>query len=152
MMMFLSFARPRTMRRLVRLKGTGRISGGVKRGAAPCRNGAGVPCSVLTPAPRALTHPHVKRPCCAAAGCEEGESSEGGDKPAPVKGLRAVAAEALKRLGIETSPTKLEQAYSAGEMTQVPAGRAIAVRKRVRRKIGHNGTYVSFERDRPGSR
>jgi hypothetical protein len=67
-------------------------------------------------------------------------------RPAPIKGLRAVAAEALKRLGIETSPTKLEKAYSAGETTQVPAGRAIAVGKRVRRKIGYNGTFVSFER------
>lgn len=67
-------------------------------------------------------------------------------RPAPVKGLRAVAAEALERLGVKTSPTKLERAYSAGETTQVPAGRVVAVRKRVRRKIGYNGTFVSFER------
>jgi hypothetical protein len=72
--------------------------------------------------------------------------------PAPVKGLRAVAAEALKRLGIESAPTQLEKAYRAGETTQVPAGRAIGVTKRVRRKIGYNGTYVSFERDRPAPR
>jgi hypothetical protein len=57
-----------------------------------------------------------------------------------------VAAEALERLGVKTSPTKLERAYSAGETTQVPAGRVVAVRKRVRRKIGYNGTFVSFER------
>src|SRR6266852_3439158 len=43
--------------------------------------------------------------------------------PAPVKGLRALAAEALGRLGIETTPTRLEQAYNAGQTTQVPAGR-----------------------------
>lgn len=72
--------------------------------------------------------------------------------PAPVKGFRALAAEALERLGVITFPTKFEKAYSAGETTQVPAGRVIAVRKRVRRKIGYNGTYVSFERDRPESR
>ena len=70
-------------------------------------------------------------------------------RPAPVKGLRAMAAEALKRLGVKTSATKFEKAYSSGETPQVPAGRVIAVRKRVRRKIGYNGTYVSFERDRP---
>ena len=63
----------------------------------------------------------------------------------PVKGLRAVATEALKRLGIKTVPTKLEKAYEAGETTQVPAGRVIAVKKRVRRKIGYNGVYVGFE-------
>lgn len=73
-------------------------------------------------------------------------------RPAPVKGLRAVAAEALKRLGIKTASTELEKAYEAGETTQVPAGRVIAVEKRVRRKIGYNGTYVSFERDRPQPR
>jgi hypothetical protein len=68
--------------------------------------------------------------------------------PAPVKGLRAVAAEALKRLGVETSPTKFEKAYSTGKTDQVPAGRVIAVRKRVRRKIGYNGINLSFERAR----
>jgi len=66
--------------------------------------------------------------------------------PAPVKGLRALASEALDRLGIETAPTRLEQAYQAGQTTQVPAGRAIAITKRVRRRIGYNGTFLSFER------
>jgi hypothetical protein len=66
--------------------------------------------------------------------------------PAPVKGLRVLAAEALDRLGIETAPTRLEQAYHAGQTTQVPAGRVIAVTKRVRRRIGYNGTFLSFER------
>jgi hypothetical protein len=66
--------------------------------------------------------------------------------PTPVKGLRALAAEALDRLGIETAPTRLEQAYQAGQTTQVPAGRVIAVTKRVRRRIGYNGTFLNFER------
>jgi hypothetical protein len=67
-------------------------------------------------------------------------------KPAPIKGLRTLAAEGLGRLGIETAPTRLEQAYNAGRTTQVPAGRVIAVKKRVRRRIGYNGTFLSFER------
>ena len=66
--------------------------------------------------------------------------------PAPVKRLRALAAEALGRLGIKSGPARLEQAYKAGQTTQVPAGRVIGVKKRVRRKIGYNGTFVSFER------
>ncbi len=66
--------------------------------------------------------------------------------PAPVKGLRALAKEALGRLGVESAPTRFEQAYNSGQTTQVPAGRVVAVRKRVRRKIGYNGTFVSFER------
>ena len=68
--------------------------------------------------------------------------------PAPIKGLRALAAEALRRIGIETSPTRLEQAYGSGQTTQVPAGRVVGVSKRVRRRIGYNGTYVSFENAR----
>lgn len=66
--------------------------------------------------------------------------------PAPVKGLRTLAAEALTRLGIKSGPTRLEKAYNAGQTSQVPAGRVIAVEKRVRRKIGYNGTFLSFER------
>jgi hypothetical protein len=66
--------------------------------------------------------------------------------PAPVKGLRALAAEALTRLGIKNGPARLETAYNAGQTTQVPAGRVIAVEKRVRRKIGYKGTFLSFER------
>lgn len=73
-------------------------------------------------------------------------------KPTLVKGLRALAAEALNRLGIATAPTRLEQDYSAGRTTQVPAGRSLAVQKRVRRKIGYNGTFLSFERARPSPR
>src|SRR6266851_373585 len=33
--------------------------------------------------------------------------------PTPVKGLRALADEALRRLGIQTAPTRLERNYSA---------------------------------------
>jgi len=66
--------------------------------------------------------------------------------PAPIKGLYSLAAEALGRLGVESGPTRFEQDYNAGKTTQVPAGRVIAVRKRVRRKIGYKGIFMSFER------
>ena len=66
--------------------------------------------------------------------------------PAPIKGLYSLTAEALGRLGVESAPTRFEQAYNAGKTTQVPAGRVIAVRKRVRRKIGYKGIFMSFER------
>jgi hypothetical protein len=72
--------------------------------------------------------------------------------PTPMKGLRALGIEALRRLGIETAPTRLEQDYNAGRTTQVPAGRVVAVRRRVRRKIGYNGISLSFERARSGPR
>jgi hypothetical protein len=72
-------------------------------------------------------------------------------RPIPNKGFRAMAAEALGRLGVETGPTRLEQAYNAGRTTQVPSGRVVAVNKRVRRKIGYDGIFVGFERAGPGS-
>ena len=73
-------------------------------------------------------------------------------KPTPVKGLRVLTDEALRRLGIKTAPTRLEEDYSAGKTTQVPSGRRVAVNKRVRRKIGYNGAVMSFERARPATR
>jgi hypothetical protein len=63
-----------------------------------------------------------------------------------------LGAEALRRLGVETAPTRLEQAYNAGETTQVPAGRVIGVRGRVRRTIGYGGQVLDFERAGPRSR
>lgn len=69
----------------------------------------------------------------------------------PPKGLTTLT-EALQRLGVEIVPSRLEEAYNAGRTTQVPTGRLVAVRGRVRRKIGYNGINLSFERARPEPR
>lgn len=79
------------------------------------------------------------------------EKSPFTDKPVPPKGLGTLT-EALRRLGVQTAPTRLEQAYNAGETTQVPTGRVVAVRSRVRRRIGYNGVFLSFERAGPDPR
>jgi hypothetical protein len=71
--------------------------------------------------------------------------------PLPVRGLSTLA-DALRRVGVETVPTRLEQDYNAGRTTQVPTGRVVGVRGRVRRKIGYGGIYLSFERARSASR
>ncbi len=73
-------------------------------------------------------------------------------KPTPTKGLRELASEALGRLGVETAPTRMEQAYNAGKTTQVPTGRVIGVRARVRRKIFYNGLPLGYERVGPEPR
>lgn len=78
-------------------------------------------------------------------------SSPFSDTPVPPKGL-ATLNEALKRLDIETAPSRLEQDYNAGRTTQVPTGRVVAVGRRVRRKLGYNGIFLSFERARSTSR
>ena len=58
------------------------------------------------------------------------------------------AAEALKRVGVETLPCRSTQDYNAGRTTQIPTGRVVGVRQRVRRRIGYNGFTLSFERVR----
>ena len=71
--------------------------------------------------------------------------------PVPVKGLSTLT-EALGRVGIETVPTRLEEAYNVGATTQVPTGRVVGVRRRVRRKVGYGGVNLSFERAGPAPR
>lgn len=73
------------------------------------------------------------------------------DQPMPPRGLSTLT-EALTRLGIETAPSRMEQDYNAGRTTQVPTGRVVTVRRRVRRKIGYNGIALSFERAAPAPR
>ena len=73
------------------------------------------------------------------------------DTPVPPKGLRTLT-EALQRLGVEPLPSRLQEAYNAGKTTQVPTGRVVAVRGRVRRQIGYDGVYLKFERAEPSPR
>jgi hypothetical protein len=70
------------------------------------------------------------------------------DSLVPPKGLSTLR-EALKRVGIETLPSRSVQDYNAGRTTQVPTGRVLGVRRRVRRRIGYNGISLSFERADP---
>ena len=71
-------------------------------------------------------------------------------EPIPVGGLDALK-EALRRVGVETLPSRLERDYNAGRTTQVPNGRVVGVRRRVRRKIGYGGFTLSFERAGPAA-
>ncbi|NTU98747.1 hypothetical protein HGA64_01935 [Candidatus Falkowbacteria bacterium] len=66
-------------------------------------------------------------------------------QPALPKSLNSLVVEAMKKLGLPTSPTATERDYNEGKSTQVPTGRAIGVRKRVRRRIGYNGYTMRFE-------
>lgn len=67
-------------------------------------------------------------------------------KPAPLIGIKRLAAEALGRLGKTVEASRLEQAYNSGRSTQVPTGRTLAVKDRVRRRVGYDGHYVVLER------
>lgn len=63
----------------------------------------------------------------------------------PPNGL-ATLKEALRRLGVQTVPTRFEGAYNAGKKTQVPTGRVVGARGRVRPQIGYGGVSSKFER------
>lgn len=69
-------------------------------------------------------------------------------KPVPVVGIKRLATEALGRLGREVAPSAFEDAYNRGQSTQVPTGRTLRVKDRVRRRIGYGGNYVILERAR----
>ena len=70
------------------------------------------------------------------------------DSLIPPRGLSTLR-EGLKRVGIETLPSRSVQDYNTGRTTQVPTGRVVGVRRRVRRKIGYSGFMLRFERARP---
>lgn len=73
------------------------------------------------------------------------ESSPFTGNPAPVVGIGRLATEALERLGKAVEPSALERAYNSGSSTQIPTGRTLAVKARVRRRIGYDGNYVVFK-------
>jgi len=74
-----------------------------------------------------------------------------GTRPVPPQRLPSLQ-EALERVGIRTYPSRALQDYNAGRTTQVRTSRVVAVHRRVRRKIGYNGTALSFERARTAAR
>lgn len=64
----------------------------------------------------------------------------------PRKDITELAREAMARLGVEVVPTRWEKDYAERKSEQVPLGRVVGVRKRVRRKISWEGRSVEFER------
>ncbi|AFY92440.1 DUF6088 family protein [Chamaesiphon minutus] len=62
------------------------------------------------------------------------------------KSLPALAREALTRLGYQVVVSKAERERQEGRSTQVPTGRRLAIKgKQPNRKIGYDGTYVTYE-------
>jgi len=61
------------------------------------------------------------------------------------KSLRDLAILALIKLKVEVVPTKFEQDYIGGQSTQIPTGRVIGIKGRVKRKISYNGKSIQYE-------
>jgi Family of unknown function (DUF6088) len=66
-------------------------------------------------------------------------------RPSLPRSLNSLVLDAMKKLGIPTGLTAMEIKYNEGNTTQVPTGRVIGVRKRVRRRIGFSGYSMRFE-------
>jgi hypothetical protein len=66
-------------------------------------------------------------------------------RPAPIVGIRTLASEAIERLGKSVEPSHFDSAYNSGRSTQVPTGRTLAVKARIRRRIGYDGNYVVLQ-------
>ncbi|WP_373516114.1 DUF6088 family protein [Persicitalea sp.] len=63
----------------------------------------------------------------------------------PVAPLPTLGKEALRRLRVETVPSKAESDYREGRSMQVPTGRMIGVKDRISRKISFKDAYISYE-------
>lgn len=66
-------------------------------------------------------------------------------KVVPKKALPSLAEDALKKLGVVVVQSSAQRDYNSGRTTQVPTGRVIGVKGRIRRKMGFNGQTVKFE-------
>ena len=67
-------------------------------------------------------------------------------KAIPVKPVDVLAPIALQKLGVSVSPSKLAQAYNAGQTTQIPAGTVLNTGgRRISRKLGFGERYVRYE-------
>ncbi|MBM3468337.1 MAG: hypothetical protein FJX71_02750 [Alphaproteobacteria bacterium] len=64
----------------------------------------------------------------------------------PCAPISTIGRVSLKRLNIKMGQSRAERAYNRGISTQVPTGRVVAVKGRITRKIGYNGTFLTFER------
>lgn len=69
------------------------------------------------------------------------------DTMVPVAWLGDLAREALGRLGIQTFPSSADiEYYRDRTTTQVPTGRLIGIKGRIKRRIGYDGAYIYYER------
>jgi hypothetical protein len=66
-------------------------------------------------------------------------------KLVPERPLPELAESALSKLGVRVVPSKAMQRYNSGKSMQVPTGRVIGVKGRVRRKISFDGKSVKIE-------
>lgn len=68
-------------------------------------------------------------------------------KPIPIRPLEVLAPQALNKLGVTITASRLTHEYNAGRSTQVPAGIVFNVgRRRIARKLGFNGKAIQYER------
>lgn len=67
------------------------------------------------------------------------------DVPLVKGGIDSAFTGALKKLGVIFEPGSAEQAYAAGQTTQIPARKIIKLKSRCRRKISYGKARLIFE-------
>lgn len=68
-------------------------------------------------------------------------------KPIPASPLEVLAPEALKKLGITVTASRLTQDYNSGASSQLPPGIVLDTgKRRIARKLGFNGKEVRYVR------
>jgi hypothetical protein len=68
--------------------------------------------------------------------------------PIPAQPIAVLAPEVLRRLGIESYPSRLVREYNEGKSTQIPAHGGINTgSKRVKRKIAFGRSQIKYESD-----
>ena len=68
-------------------------------------------------------------------------------QPIPARPLEVLAPEALKKLGIAVTPSRLMQDYNTGRSTQVPSGIVLNTgKRRIARRLSFNAQAVQYER------
>lgn len=63
----------------------------------------------------------------------------------PQNNLTEIGKAVAEKLKIKVLPSRYEVWYNNGQTTQVPSGKVIAIKGTILRKIGFNGSYITYE-------
>lgn len=66
-------------------------------------------------------------------------------KLVPAVNIEEMTRQTMRKLGVETELTLMEQRYNANESTQIPTGRVVRVKGRVSRQLEYNGVPIRYE-------
>jgi hypothetical protein len=75
----------------------------------------------------------------------QAQQSRFSGKLVPMVDIEEMTRQAMRKLGVQTEPTLMEQRYNTNTSTQLPTGRVIRVKGRVSRQLEYNGVPIRYE-------